>query len=145
MSTEKRPKTERDPKPKPKKPAPKKKRVVRKKPAPKKIQKKPQKKQENNVGRPTKLDNLVVRKLVDAFKRGASIGMACKQADISRDTYYNRYDEDVVFFDKIQVADPDSPTGSREMIKEYSFREEVDLAREFPNQICRRVVIQAAA
>lgn len=116
---------------------------MKKKPTPK--PKKKDNKPKDLGGRPTDLNNSLVNKLVDAFKRGASIGMACKQAGISRQTYYNRYENDVKFFDKILVADPDSPTGSREIIKEYSFKEEVDLAREFPNQICRRVVIQAAA
>lgn len=44
------------------------------------------------VTNPTKLDDLTVKKLEDAFKLGCSVNEACFSADISKQTYYNWID-----------------------------------------------------
>ena len=40
------------------------------------------------VGRPIKVTDEVISKLEDALRRGATVSVACRYADISRDTYY---------------------------------------------------------
>jgi len=50
-------------------------------------------KNDNKVGRPTKMTEDTVSKLEHAFSIGADVSAACLYADITRDTYY-RYIKD---------------------------------------------------
>lgn len=51
-------------------------------------------------GRPTKLNDLVTKKLEEAFSIGASISEACFYADISTVTYYNWKKENEELFNR---------------------------------------------
>ena len=51
-------------------------------------------------GRPTKLNDLVIKKLEEAFSIGASIPEACFYADISVVTYYNWKKENEELFNR---------------------------------------------
>lgn len=54
------------------------------------------------MGRPTKLDSLIVKKLEDAFVLGASIEEACFNANISKQSFYNWKDENPELFDRFE-------------------------------------------
>ena len=58
----------------------------------------------SNAWRPTKIDDEIVWKLVDAFKNDSSVEEACSYAGIVRDTYYRRYKKYKRFSDKIDDA-----------------------------------------
>ena len=52
--------------------------------------------------RPTKLNDLTVNKLENAFKHWLTIKEACSCAKISRETFYRKYNSDSEFRDKIE-------------------------------------------
>lgn len=70
------------------------------------------------VENPTKYDDVVVEKLEDAFRDGASISEACGLAGIDRQTYYNW----------LESVD--------------GFSTKMEDAREWVNEIARAVVAQ---
>ncbi len=54
------------------------------------------------MARPTKLDDITVKKLEDAFILGASVNEACFNANISKQTYYNWTDENPELLDRFE-------------------------------------------
>lgn len=56
---------------------------------------------EPKIGRPSKLDEYTVTKLVAAFQRGHTDTKACEYAGIARQTFYRNYKDDKAFRDKI--------------------------------------------
>lgn len=52
--------------------------------------------------RPSKLDDLTVKKLEEAFILGASVNEACFNANISKQTYYNWTDENPELLDRFE-------------------------------------------
>jgi len=54
---------------------------------------------DNQVGRPTKMDELTVKKLEEAFAFGCTDLEACSYADISKQTLYNYQDKNPGFID----------------------------------------------
>ena len=59
-------------------------------------------KKNNKSGRPTKLNNQIIKKLQKAFKVWANITQACLYAWISTQTYYNRCEKDKDFSNKME-------------------------------------------
>lgn len=55
-------------------------------------------------GRPTKINEEIVGKLEEAFKRDATVWEACSYAGIHRDTYYEHLKKNKEFSDKIERA-----------------------------------------
>ena len=55
-------------------------------------------------GRPTKITESVVRKLVEAFKLDVTVEEACRYAGISKDTYYRHLDANEGFSDEMEDA-----------------------------------------
>lgn len=55
------------------------------------------------MSRPTKLSNLIVKKLEEAFVVGSNVEEACYYADISRQTFYNWIDENPELLDRFNV------------------------------------------
>ena len=53
--------------------------------------------------RPTKLDNITVKKLEDAFVLGATVKEACFNANISKQTYYNWIGENPELLDRFEI------------------------------------------
>jgi hypothetical protein len=68
---------------------------------PKKKRKKPP---SDKVGRPTKRDDRIVRKLADAFRMDYNVTQACIYTGIARDTYYAWLEEDKEFSYKMADA-----------------------------------------
>lgn len=58
----------------------------------------------NTVGRPRAIDDEVVRELVDAFKIGYSVSLACCKVGIARSTFYEELARNDEFSDKVQAA-----------------------------------------
>lgn len=58
----------------------------------------------NKTGRPTVMTEEVIDKLVQAFEDGGNIVQACKTAQISTDTYYNKLKADSDFSAKMKNA-----------------------------------------
>lgn len=58
----------------------------------------------SEIGRPTSITEDVVNKLEDIIKMGGTITQACTYAKISREAYYNRYNADPLFHDKMDTA-----------------------------------------
>jgi hypothetical protein len=56
------------------------------------------------MGRPTKLDQITVTKLIAAFQRGHTDTKACEYARIARQTFYRNLKDDPDFRDKITDA-----------------------------------------
>lgn len=56
------------------------------------------------LGRPTKIDEETVKKLVSILQLGVSDTLACQYANISREAFYNRLEKDYDFVDKIETA-----------------------------------------
>lgn len=54
------------------------------------------------MSRPTKLDNLKVKKLEEAFALGSTIAEACYYADISKQTYYNWTEQKPELLDRFE-------------------------------------------
>lgn len=54
----------------------------------------------DEMARPTKLNELTVKKLEEAFLIGATVEEACFYADISKQTYYNWSKENPELFDR---------------------------------------------
>jgi len=54
------------------------------------------------MSRPTKLDNLKVKKLEEAFALGSTIAEACYYADISKQTYYNWTEQNPELLDRFE-------------------------------------------
>ena len=50
--------------------------------------------------RPTKIDELTVKKLEDSFKCWFNVSEACSNAGISRETYYKKLNSDPKFLDR---------------------------------------------
>lgn len=57
-----------------------------------------------SVGRPTIINEPIVRKLERCLKDGMSIRQACWQSGISHDTFYSRCRADAEFSDRMQAA-----------------------------------------
>lgn len=55
------------------------------------------------VGRPTKIDDIVLKKLEEAFAFGATDGEACFYADISHQTLYNYQKKNPGFIERKQA------------------------------------------
>lgn len=55
------------------------------------------------MSRPTKLNDITVKKLEDAFILGGTIEEACFNANISKQTYYNWKDKNVELFDRLEL------------------------------------------
>ncbi|MCC7571572.1 hypothetical protein KO465_09690 [Candidatus Micrarchaeota archaeon] len=53
--------------------------------------------------RPTKLNNITVKKLEDAFIVGATVLEACFNANISKQTYYNWIEENPELLDRFEL------------------------------------------
>ena len=53
------------------------------------------------MGRPTVMTDDVVRKLIEAFKLDVTVEEACLYANISKDAYYRKLNEDEEFSDEI--------------------------------------------
>jgi len=56
------------------------------------------------MARPTVMTEDVVRKLIEAFKLDVTVEEACLYADISKDTFYRKLNEDEGFSDEIGRA-----------------------------------------
>ena len=56
------------------------------------------------IPRPTVMADNVVRKLLKAFKLDVTVEEACLYADISKDTFYRKLNEDEEFSDEIGRA-----------------------------------------
>lgn len=56
------------------------------------------------IGRPTVITPVAVRKLEQAFRGGLNVSQACYTTGISRTAYYARLEVDVEFADKMQLA-----------------------------------------
>jgi hypothetical protein len=54
------------------------------------------------MSRPTKLDDLTVKKLEEAFLLGCTIEEACFNADISKQTYYNWTEQNPELLDRFE-------------------------------------------
>lgn len=54
--------------------------------------------------RPTKIDELTVKKLEDSFKHWFNVTEACSNAGISRETYYNKLNSDPKFLDRMEYS-----------------------------------------
>ena len=57
-----------------------------------------------NMARPTVMTDDVVRKLIEAFKLDVTVEEACLYANISKDAYYRKLNEDEGFSDEIGRA-----------------------------------------
>lgn len=57
-----------------------------------------------NMGRPLKVNYMIMARLEDALRNGASVSEACKYAGISRDTYYRYMNNEDVFAKRIKAA-----------------------------------------
>lgn len=57
----------------------------------------------DEMARPTKLNELTVKKLEEAFLIGATVEEACFYADISKQTYYNWSKENPELFDRFEL------------------------------------------
>jgi hypothetical protein len=55
------------------------------------------------MSRPTKLSDLIVKKLEEAFIVGSNVEEACFYADISRQTFYNWIDDNPELLDRFNV------------------------------------------
>ena len=56
------------------------------------------------VGRPTKIDDKLIGKLIEIFKTGGTVDQACSYARISKSQFYERYNKDKVFRTDIDSA-----------------------------------------
>ena len=54
--------------------------------------------------RPTKIDELTVKKLEDSFKHWFNITEACSNAGISREAYYKKLNSDPKFLDRMEYS-----------------------------------------
>jgi len=54
------------------------------------------------MSRPTKLDDLTVKKLEEAFLLGCTVEEACFNADISKQTYYNWTEQNPELLDRFE-------------------------------------------
>jgi hypothetical protein len=61
-------------------------------------------KSQGSIGRPRIIDEQTVRELVEAFKLGYSVSLACNKVGISRSTYYYELARNEAFSDKVQAA-----------------------------------------
>lgn len=58
----------------------------------------------SKAGRPRKIDQKIIRKLVEAFKDDFTIGEACRYAGISTETYYQELKRNPGFSDEMTRA-----------------------------------------
>lgn len=58
----------------------------------------------DELGRPTILTEDVVKKLEEAFSNDFNVTQACQHANISRVTYYDWYNNNLVFSNRMDVA-----------------------------------------
>lgn len=61
-------------------------------------------KPEENMGRPTVLTEIVIRKLIAAFQRGHPVGVCLRYAGIKNSTYYDHMRDNEDFSDRIKEA-----------------------------------------
>jgi hypothetical protein len=61
-------------------------------------------KKQSSLGRPRTIDEQTVRELVEAFKHGYSVSIACNKVGIARSTYYEELARNEAFSDKVQAA-----------------------------------------
>lgn len=54
--------------------------------------------------RPTKIDELTVKKLEDSFKCWFNVTEACSNAGISREAYYKKLNSDPKFLDRMEYS-----------------------------------------
>ena len=54
--------------------------------------------------RPTKIDELTVKKLEDSFKHWFNVTEACSNAGISREAYYKKLNSDPKFLDRMEYS-----------------------------------------
>lgn len=72
----------------------------------------------NGPGQPTVITPEVVSILIGCFQDGLNITQACWQANISRETYYYRYNSDPEFSDKMDRARQFLSMNARKKVKE---------------------------
>ena len=92
-----------------------------------------------NVGRKTKITDIVVKKIEDVIAMGGTVAMACHYAEITRTTYYNFLNANPEFIDRIEGLREELPLAALSNIAN-GIREEGDiplseryLARVMPN------------
>ena len=61
-------------------------------------------KKQSGLGRPRAIESATVQELVEAFKHGYSVSMACNKVGIARSTYYKELSSNESFSDKVQAA-----------------------------------------
>ena len=61
-------------------------------------------KKQSSLGRPRAIESATVQELVEAFKHGYSVSMACNKVGIARSTYYKELSSNESFSDKVQAA-----------------------------------------
>jgi hypothetical protein len=83
-------------------------------------------KTKNKVGRPPKLNENTVKKLEEIFRWWWSVTQACLYAGISRDVFYEWINKKDEFSDK----------------KCKDFINRIELAREYPNMACKRIILK---
>lgn len=82
------------------------------------------------MARPTKKDNLIVKKLEEAFALGCTVMEACYYANISKQTYYNWIREDSELLDRFECLQTAPVLEARKALIE-SFKSRPDLALKF--------------
>jgi hypothetical protein len=82
-----------------------------------------------NSGRNTVITDEVVLELIKAFHDGLNIQQACWQSEISRNAYYDRYNIDPIFKDKMDRARQFLSMNSRLKIREAIMAGDLKTAR----------------
>jgi hypothetical protein len=96
------------------------------------MQLKPKKKdgrKKDKGGRPTKLDDLTVKKLEEAFAIDATVLEACAYADISRETFYNWSKANPALFDRFEMLRQNPMLKARNVIVKALQVEDIDTAK----------------
>lgn len=85
----------------------------------------------------------VVQKFINAFQWGASERKACQIAGIHRSTFKYWMENETTYLDQYIQKKPDWSKETIEVKK--VFREEIELAKEFPRDIAKQQVFKAIA
>ena len=70
------------------------------------------------MGRPSKRDDITVKKLEDAFLIGASVAEACFVAGITKTTFYNWADADPDFLDRMHSLQESTAYAARKVVRD---------------------------
>jgi hypothetical protein len=90
------------------------------------------------IGRPRSISEGDVQQLVELFKKGYSVSVACRKARIARSTYYAEYERNEEFQDRVTAAQEIITNRATRVVEDSIRRRNVKTAMWWLDRMDRR-------